>query len=202
MKFSNQLFGATVLGAALLLALPAHAAGNTWDSAAPWADVSGATVLAEWNRFNAISDDSPDVAGAGSVTETTGLSSVTSTGNIYNYRAVSSFSAVVEGLDGAANVWLQVATQGTALATDALLNGLSATLVSTFSGSDTEVYWLWEGVTADVYNFSFAATTTHLSLDQLAVAAVPVPEPSSYAMLVAGLSALGAAVRRRRADPR
>lgn len=203
MRFSG--IHRALAAAALLVAAasPAHATGNVWDGA-----IAGlGTVRAEWAVFNTYPTDSiPDVAGAGSITETTGSAFLTGGGNIYSFSGATDFNVSVAGLVGAADVWLRTGTLGTPLLTTALLNGVTATAVESYSlglggmgGDEKEWYWKWSGVTAPTYNFSFTASGPSMSLDQVAVyaAAAPVPEPGEWALMAAGLGLVGAVARRR-----
>lgn len=53
---------------------------------------------------------------------------------------------------------------------------------------------------ADIYNFGISASNgATIVMDNLSLTTAPVPEPETYAMLLAGLAAIGAAVRRRKA---
>lgn len=188
----------------LVAATPAHATGNIWDST-----IAGlGTVRAEWAIFDGYPTDStPDVAGAGSITETTGAAFLTGGGNIYSFAAATEFSLVTSGLNALSTVWLRTGTLGTLPIVTATLNGVAATAVETYSeglggfgGSEKEWYWKWTGVgPTATYSFNFKAAESSMSLDQVAVyaAAAPVPEPGEWAMLLSGLALLGGIARRR-----
>lgn len=215
------------LAALLPIAPLAHAVGGQWDtplavtgsagtgngasSATPWiATPATGSTYAEWNFFNGYPTDStPDIAGSGaSVTENTGMAFATGGGNIYSFAAATDFTLTAAAVSGAADVWLRIATIGTAALPTATLNGVGAQAVQTYSaasgssfgGDEKEWVWTWNNVSATAYSFGFGASGSSMSLDQLAVygAAAPVPEPESALMLAAGLSALGWTAHRRR----
>ena len=101
-------------------------------------------------------------------------------------------------------MWLRIATQGTAANDIATLNGVAASKVVSFSatlggfgGSEEEAWWRWTVTDPLALQFAFASPAAHLSLDQLAVLAAPVPEPATWLSLLAGLGLLGALARRR-----
>lgn len=198
----------------------ALAAGDIWDTANPW----GTDTLSEfaaWNVFNNnnpvpnsnIIDNTPEVAGSGvaSVKENTAQAFLTGGGNIYSFSAATNFTATLAGsTSGLFDVYLRIATLGTAPIATALLNGVSATITTTnvgslggFGGEELESYWKWSDVSGSaLYTFQFGASGSSLSLDQLALAtvAVPiaaVPEPETYGMMLAGLGLMGFVARRR-----
>ncbi len=182
-------------------------AGNGATAASPWI-ASPMGPYAEWNFFNSYPTDStPDIAGLGSVTENTGGAFITGGGNIYSFAVATDFTATLSGatVAPAYDVWLRIATLGALASTTATLNGVAATAVETFSetitggfgGAEKEWYWRWLGVAPGSYTFAFGASGSSMSLDQLALYAAPVPEPSTWAMLVAGLVSLAAIARRR-----
>ena len=209
------------VAAGLLSIGTASAAGAIWDSlvAAPG---SSATVpgeqwittapvgssYAEWDFFNTYPTDSlPDIAGVGSITETTGTAFIPGSGNIYSFAAATAFTATLTGGgSGLVDVWLRIGTQGTAAATSATLNGATATRVETYTlalggmgGDEKEWYWKWTTAAAPTYTFAFGASGSSMSLDQVALYAMAaaVPEPETYALLLAGLGMVGVMVRRR-----
>lgn len=51
---------------------------------------------------------------------------------------------------------------------------------------------------ADIYNFGISVAEGSFVMDNLSLTTAPVPEPETFAMLLAGLVAVGAAARRRR----
>lgn len=212
-----------VLSAALLVPGLSGAATGQWDSpalgqagtgasaASPWIGSAAADSLyAEWNFFNGTADASPDIAGSGTLAETTGAAFVTGGGNIYSFSAATAFSATLAAeATGTWDVYLRVAGLGTAVADVATLNGVSATRSVTytealggFGGDEEESLWHWSlPPGADSFTFLFNATGSSLSLDQVALYAVrtaaPVPEPESWALMAAGLGAMGLVMLRR-----
>lgn len=214
------------LAAIAAAAVSSHAFATTaqWDSPVAGFSGTGATSAsawiasppagsryAEWNFFNALTDDSPDIGsfgGAASVTENSGGAFVTGGGNMYSPGVATDFSATLAGGGtGLWDVYLRVSTLGTTAATGATLNGIAATSVESFSapitggfgGDEQEVYWKWTVAAAPVYTFAFAASGSSMSLDQLGLYAVQaVPEPQTYAMFGLGLGLLGLARLRRR----
>lgn len=181
---------------------PALSASAVWDSPA----LPGSTVLAEWNVFDsATTDETPDVAGAGTLSQLSPAagSFLTSSGNLYSAGGAATFLLTVnQTLLSGSTV---CAVQGTVLDSLATLNGVAADKVVSFSsalggfgGTEEESYWVWTLTDAvDVLQFGFGSSAAHTSLDQVAVLAAPVPEPSVWLSLVAGLGILGAVARRR-----
>jgi hypothetical protein len=209
--------------AATFVASQASAATGRWDSAvagfsgtgatsaAPWiASPPAGSRHAEWNFFDGLTDNNPDIGssgGAASVTENSGSAFVTGGGNIYSPSFVTDFTVTLAGGGtGPWEVYLRIATLGSPAASTATLNGIAATAIETFSapivggfgGNEQEVYWKWTVDAAPAYTFAFAAATSSMSLDQLGVFAAPVPEPQTYALFGLGLGLLGLARARRR----
>jgi hypothetical protein len=220
MKRINLWTAAAVAAFTLNTMGGALAAIGVWDGAAgpgsgigdnathPW--IASATgPYAEWNIFNVYpTDATPDIAGAGSITETTGGGFLTSGGNVYSFSAATDFDVTLSGATAAPsyNVYLRIASLGTEALPTATLNGIAATAVETFSGAasqglEKELLWTWTGVApGSTYTFNFGASGSSLSLDQVAVYATgvaAVPEPGTWALMAAGLVAIGAIARRR-----
>lgn len=231
MSLSARAFAPALSSIALALAAAgqAHATAGQWDSsvagfsgtgasaATPWiASPAAGSTYAEWNAiFSYPSDNTPDIGGAGTLTETTGSAFPTSGGNIYSISGASAFSLDLgTAAAGTWDVYLRVSTVGSAVADTAKLNGVSATRVTTFSqaitggfgGTEEESLWKWTVTLSNPATWvtSFAASGAHMSLDQVAFYAVQtpaaaVPEPQTWALMLAGLGAMGALQRRRRA---
>lgn len=209
-------------GLVLSLPLLANATGGQWDTAAlgqsgsgassasPWLSAPAAgAALAEWNFMTTTTGATPDIAGAGSLTETTGAAFATGGGNLYSFSLATVFEAALSGLSaGSYDVYLRVATLGNALTDQATANGVAAQRVLTFSGAasqglEEESLWSWSGLSigaGGALNLGFQASTSSMSLDQVAVYAVPVtsvPEPQTWALMLGGLVGI-AAMRRAR----
>lgn len=210
--------------AALTLSSAASAAGGQWDTAAagfngsgtdaanPWISAPAAgSSYAEWNLiFGYPVDDTPDIGGAGTLTELTGTAFPTGGGNIYSFSSATAFQVDLAGAAfGSWDVYLRVASLGTNVADIATLNGVQATRVITFDGAsgsamggaEQESLWHWSLTGSGDWRFHFNALEHSLSLDQVAVYAVAqtpaVPEPQTWALMVAGLAAVGVMSRRR-----
>lgn len=223
MSLSSRLSLASTLALLGALSAPtaALATGAQWDSAAAGFNGNGATsatpwvgtpavgsVLAEWNFIQSTNDLSPDIAGSGSLVETTGSAFATSGGNIYSFSGATAFTATLDALgSGSWDVYLRVATLGTSVLDAATLNGVSATRTLTyteaitggFGGGEEENLWVWSGVHASSLVLQFGASASSMSLDQVAIYAAPVasvPEPSTWLMMLAGLGAVGTLSRR------
>lgn len=192
--------------------------GSGASAADPWlSGLSGSYRYAEWNFMSYPTDATPDIAGSGSLQETTGSAFATSGGNIYSFSDATAFTVTLAGLAGSADVWLRVGSVGTAPKAAAMLNGVSAISVLGFSaaaggfgGDEREVYWKWSNVAAATqYTVNFGALESSMSLDQVAVYAValpvldmpsaPVPEPEGWALMLAGMGLVAAVARRRMA---
>lgn len=208
------------LGALLISALPfqAHALSGSWDSPLAGLSGNGSTsstawiadgVGAEWNRFdNPLTDNSPDIAGSGTLSQTLpGAGSfITSSGNLYSSGGPASLSVALDAaLNGTWTIWLRVATQGTVADDIATLNGVAASKTVSYSstlggfgGSEEEAWWSWTVTSPLSLDFIFTSSAAHMSLDQLAILAAPVPEPRAWMLLASGLALLGLAPLRRR----
>lgn len=186
--------------------------GNGSNSANAWITTPDAgSSYAEWNVILSYPvDNTPDIAGAGTLTELTGGAFTTSGGNVYGLGGPASFQIDLAGsTTGTWDVYLRVGTQGSIALEEATLNGVSATRVLTydsaitggFGGAEQESLWKWTLSGTGNWAFNFGASAAHMSLDQVAVYAVQqtsaVPEPQTWALLGAGLGAM-AMVRRRR----
>lgn len=234
MKCRQLMLTGALLAAGVLGGGMAHAAGGVWNYTGAFAggvgpgNGSGANAsnpwisapapgshYAEWNLFNSVpTDATPDIAGAASVTETTGGSFLTGGGNIYSPFVATAFTATLAGGGtGLYDVWLRIETLGELPLAVAKLNDLPGTLTETFSEDTTivtpggastshekEWYWKWTVPAASSYEFKFGASAASMSLDQLALYVAPaaaVPEPQTYALFAVGLGLIGVIARRR-----
>lgn len=223
-SISKSIRSLTLATAGLIVAHgAAHATAGQWDSAAlghagtgtssanAWIATPGTgSSYAEWNVILSYpTDNTPDIAGAGTLTELTGGAFTTSGGNVYGLAGPTSFQVDLAGsTSGLWEVYLRVGTQGSIALEEATLNGVSATRVLTydnaitggFGGAEQESLWKWTLAGTGDWVFNFGASAAHMSLDQVAVYAVQtaVPEPQTWALLGAGLGAMGLLRRRRK----
>lgn len=181
------------------------------------------TIYAEWDTFTDSSygtasdrTAAPTAGSAGTTDAYLGWNSGTfpgSSGNPYNFSGPEIFQASITGddIDGSVRAVIQIEGWGTELdAGSVLLNGLMPTFAGITYVDDsydssfgevvlTQYLFYWDLASAPTsYDFGFSSAA-HLSLAQVAVdiAAAPVPEPETYAMLLAGLGLVGWQVRRR-----
>lgn len=177
------------------------------------------TVYVEWDLF----DDStyagprtaaPDLGSSGATDAFIGWETAfkAGSGNLYSFSADMTFQVNVSAADigGPVRVALQTESWGFPVR-DMLLNGVAPTTTATTYtgrmfvdalGSDADIVqalYVWDMASAaTTYTIDFGAPV-HTSLAQVSVdiAAAPVPEPETYAMLAAGLGLVGWQVRRR-----
>jgi len=116
---------------------------------------------------------------------------------VLQYGFGNSFSAVTWTAPGAAFNWSSVVNTATAAAVDGnvagLVTGVGGTVNTTWNANDT--LWIRWTENNDSGN-DHGLAIDNFSLSATAVAAVP--EPETYAMLLAGLGLIGFAARRRR----
>ncbi len=179
-----------------------------------------ATFYSEWDVFASTTGAAPDVAGSlGTISELTGASFVTSSGNIYNLGVASAFTLDLAGAGPTGYVLLQIVTQGTELdlgsvsldtgagtLDPASTIALGSTPLGGFGGSAVGTAFTWDlsGLEVDDFTIAFAASGAHLSLDRVVLdgaASAPlavIPEPSSAALWLGMGGLLAGLVRRRR----
>lgn len=203
--------GVSVLSAQVQLVEPPYR-GDTGTFHSAWADFTGTTEVA------------PDFAGSlGTISELTGTSSVTGSQNIYNAAMASQFNLEFTVPAATDFLLLQVVTQGTeldygsvALSYDAPVSGpttlpydltesLGSEALGGFGGSKVGTAFEWDVSELDLDEFSlgFNAAGAHLSLDEVVLdygtsqTLSPIPEPASFAWLVALAGFAGVLLRRR-----
>ena len=80
------------------------------------------------------------------------------------------------------------------------LESFSYVVNTPISGYNEGTFLGFARTSADIHNFGVSVTDgASLAMDDLHLTMAPVPEPETFAMMLAGLLAVGAAVRRRRA---
>ncbi|MEN9868241.1 MAG: hypothetical protein RL748_3831 [Pseudomonadota bacterium] len=120
-------------------------------------------------------------------------------GNAASFSKATAFSLDNAFFTGAWNDGLQIHVVGTG-------GGNTFTKDFTVNAvSPTQVFFNWSGITSVSFSSSggvphpgYNGAGTHFALDNLTVNAAPVPEPETYAMMLAGLVALSAVARRRK----
>jgi hypothetical protein len=185
-----------------------------------WTRGDANSVYAEWDFFNALSDDSADVGtanlAAGSVTLASGM--VLGGGNQYSFFSTGNWTVSITGnstgpvVGDSAVAYLQIRTTGTELDTSSVtLAGQSAnsitlleSIVSEFGGSpsyDNLYLFSWNTTGLPTWNFAFNSVGAHTSLDKLAVdiQTTAVPVPAAAWLMGSGLVGLTAVARRRKA---
>lgn len=215
--FADGLNGPDPYAAGLGFDTPSEA---SWGG---WMRGDAGTIYAEWDTFT---DSSYGATSDRTAAPTTGSSGTTdafiswnsgtfpaSSGNPYNFSGPEIYQTSIVGadIDGGVRAVLQIEGWGTELDLDSvLLNGLMPTVTSITYVDDsypssfgdvvlTQYLFYWDLASASTsYVFDFSSGA-HMSLAQVAVdiAAAPVPEPETYAMLLAGMGLVGWQVRRR-----
>ena len=187
-----------------------------------WTRGDANTLYAEWDTF--IDSTFPGTRTAGADIGASGTSDAklgwnngtfaAGSGNLYNFGAAEIFQVIATGgpASGSVRAVLQTESWGTEFdLSSILLNGMAPTssaitftdpaYESTFGVVTlTQRLFIWDMTsTTGSYTFDLASTGPHMSLAQVAIdiAAAPVPEPETYAMLAAGLGLVGWQVRRR-----
>lgn len=195
----------------------------SWGS---WTRGAAGTIYVEWDSFVDASagglTDRTAAADAGSHNAAGATASwnagtfQASTGNLYNFSSAQAFELMVAGggLGGPVRAVLQTEGWGTLIEPSTVkLNGIAPTLATTtyvdpaYNSSFgvvalTQSLYYWDFAAAPGgFDFDFGTAGPHLSLAQVAVDIGPVaavPEPGEWAMMLAGLGAIGVIARRRR----
>jgi hypothetical protein len=182
------------------------------------------TFHSAWADFAGTADVAPDRAGSfGRISELTGTSTVTGSQNIYNAALASRFTLDFTAPSAADFLLLQVVTQGTELdygsvalsyedpvaGPTSLPYDVTASLGSEalggFGGSKVGTAFEWDlsGLDLEELSLGFQAAGAHLSLDEVVLdygtspSLSPIPEPSTYACIVALAGLAGVLLRRR-----
>lgn len=214
MHLKKTLATAFAGGILAISSMAAHA--ESWYSSYTTSfDVSG---YAEWDVFSsATSSNSPDagtnLSGAW-LKENTGAGFITSGGNVYSFAVATDFTAYAPTASGTGtrDVVLRIMTLGTTVDLSSItLGGLSydsyslvgSASLGGFGGEGQELVFVWNDIAnAAGLTFDFNALGSSMSLARASVyysalESLPaVPEPSSWATMVAGIGLL-AAIRRR-----
>lgn len=66
-------------------------------------------------------------------------------------------------------------------------------------GADQQVSFTWNNLSAGNYTLAFGTGLGSLKVDDVQISVTAVPEPETYAMMLAGLGLIGTIVRRRKA---
>lgn len=187
-----------------------------------WTRGTAGTLYAEWDTFSdasypGIRTAAPDVGALGTSNAHIGWNTGTFTagsGNLYSFSVDEVFQVSLSGSVPIGPVRAVLQTEGWGIDFDlatVLLNGIAPT-VSTVTFQDpayessfgivtlTQRLFYWDLASApNSYSFGFESDGHSMSLAQVAIdiAAAPVPEPETYALLAAGLGLVGWQVRRR-----
>lgn len=174
---------------AAILAGGSSAQGFVTPEGFGWSRGAADSSYYEWDDFaSATQANAPDVGafpgGGASVTETTGLAFVTSTGNIYSFTTLLEFEVVAPAqalAGGTTTVLLQTRTQGREVDHDTLLcNGFVAAEYvelyrlnlgpqDVFGGDLVDGLWRFEVPATGTVTITFSATDLSMSLDRVAV---------------------------------
>lgn len=176
------------------------------------------TTYAEWDTFIDSSypgtrTAAPDLGNTNASNANISWNSGTfpaGSGNLYSFSVAEIFQLSLDSsITGPVRVVLQTETWGNTI-DSMLLNGLAPSFSQTMFNGLTmtdavgevdlkQILYYWDLAAAPTsYVFDFT-TPVHTTVAQIAVdiAAAPVPEPETYAMLAAGLGLVGWQVRRR-----
>jgi hypothetical protein len=198
-----------ILAFAITTAIFASSAQAAFTNPGNWTRGDINSVYAEWDVFNAVYDDSPDIGSAnlasGYVTGTD--ISKTSSGNLYSSFSPSAvFNISITGnesgpvLGSLATAYLQIGKGAGSTDLDissVTLNGLAATS-SVLDGSNYLFSWNTTGVENWAFTFN---TGSHFSLATMSVdiATSQVPVPAAAWLMGSGLAGLASIARRRKA---
>jgi len=191
----------------------------SWGS---WTRGAGNSIYAEWDTYldatyAGVRTAAPDVGSYNATDVNIGWNSGTfaaSSGNLYSFTVTEVFNVNLKNttLTGPVRIALQTETWGTdIIPSSVLLNGVATTGTITYTDPEypttqgdvqlNQRLFVWNlAVAPTSYKFDFSSAM-HSSLAQVSVdigQVTAVPEPGEWAMMLAGLGAIGVIARRRR----
>lgn len=195
MKFTKTLLVAALLTTGVV---NASASTLTFEGLTDRNSITNGYGGLSWNNFSAL--DTSSYTASGYVNGTV-------SGNMVAYNAYGQPASITS---------LTAFTLNSAFFTGAWNNGLTihvtgsgatnyATDIVVSTTTPTNYVFNWTGLTS--VNFStfggtpagYSGSGTHFAMDNLTINVAAVPEPETYALLLAGLGVIGAAARRRKA---